>query len=113
MFELGIRGLSVPLVYMPSVADEIEAIINLNLAQPMELVALFISRLLKGLQNLSNAEDGFHMNWGQASFEIEDIGIVFFRPVADAETKERILLICQIQWSFETSRFFPSFLGDL
>ena len=63
----------------------------------MTLVALFISRLLKGLQNLSNAEDGFHVSWG------------FFRPVLDPETGEKAFLIDQIQWKFETSRFFSSF----
>ena len=109
MDDLGICGLGTALLYTPDVASEIETVINLNLEQPMTLVALFISRLLKGLQNLSNAEDGFHVSWGRCSYEIEDIGTVFFRPVLDPETGEKAFLIDQIQWKFETSRFFSSF----
>lgn len=109
MFDLGLRGVGVTLMYTPGVAAEIESIINLNLGQPMELVALFISRLLKGLQNLSNAVDGFHVSWGQTTYVIEDIGTVFFRPMVDGETGEKTFLIQQIRWEFESSRFFSGF----
>ena len=111
MFELGICGLGVSLLYTPNVPEEIENIINLNLSRSMDLLALFISRLLKGLQNLSNADEGFHVRWGQSSYAIEDIGTVFFRPILDSETGEKIFMIYKIQWMFETSRFFSGFFA--
>lgn len=86
-------GTDTELIYSAIVSYDIENTININLNQPLRLVALFISRLLKGLQNLTNCKD----DW------------VFFLPVYDPNTGEYALYVNDIQWSFESSRFFGSF----
>ena len=86
-------GTDTELIYSAIVSYDIENTININLNQPLRLVALFISRLLKGLQNLTNCKDD----------------LVFFLPVYDPNTGEYALYVNDIQWSFESSRFFGSF----
>ena len=107
--EFTLKGLGVRLVYTPNVINEIDRIIDLNLSISVDLVSLFISRLLKGLQNLSNTDALFSFNSGSYSYVIEDIGIVIFRPVTDISTGEKAFVIMDIQWSFMTSRHFSKF----
>ena len=57
--------------YSPSFLAEIDRVIDMNLDK-IALVALFISRLLKGIQNLTNAEQEVQSSWGMHSYEIED-----------------------------------------
>ncbi len=102
-------GTDTELFYSAIVSYDIENTININLNQPLRLVALFISRLLKGLQNLTNCKDDWGGAWGYKSYFIEDIGTVFFLPVYDPNTGEYALYVNDIQWSFESSRFFGSF----
>ena len=103
-----IVGLGVQLVYSPFVEADIEYVIESNLKQPLSVLAMFISRLLKGLQNLSNASD-FLFSWGNYYYTIEDIGNVSFLPIQDPKTEEKAFAIESIQWSFEESRFFSEF----
>lgn len=107
--EFALKGLGVRLIYLPSVVSEIDRVIDLNLTVSVNLVSLFISRLLKGLQNLSNSDALYSFNWGQYSYEIEDIGIVCFRPVMDATTGEKAFVVESIQWAFATSTLFSEF----
>ena len=103
-------GTDTELIYSAKVSFEIENTINININQPLSLVALFISRLLKGLQNLTNCKDDWGVSWGYSTFVIDDIGTVFFLPVYDPETEESAIYINDIKWSFESSRFFGSFI---
>lgn len=103
-----IVGLGVQLIYSPEVEAEFETTIGQNLDRPLTTVALFISRLLKGLQDLSNATD-FRFSWGRYYYLIEDVGEVSFYPVQDMETGEKAFMIESIDWRFETSRFFSEF----
>lgn len=109
VMEFALKGLGVRLIYLPSVVSEIDRVIDLNLTVSVNLVSLFISRLLKGLQNLSNSDALYSFNWGQYSYEIEDIGIVCFRPVMDATTGEKAFVVESIQWAFATSTLFSEF----
>jgi len=102
-------GTDTELVYSEKVSLDIENIINMNLNQPLSLVALFISRLLKGLQNLTNCKDDWGGSWGFKTFSIEDIGTVFFLPIYDPETGDYALYINDIQWAFKSSKFFEAF----
>lgn len=97
------------LKFAPIVITEIDQIIENNLDNP-SLVALFISRLLKGFQNLSNEELETYANWSNYSYEIDDIDTVSFKVYCDSATGILALVIDDINWSFPTSRFFSSFL---
>lgn len=90
--------------YAKSVVEEIDHVIDRNLDKPT-LVALFISRLLKGFQNLTNVRP----NWGTYTYEIEDIAIVSFKMYCDASDGSIAIAIDSIQWTFATSRFFSDF----
>jgi len=105
-----ICGLGIELVYSPEFINEVERIIDLNLNTSTELIGLFISRLIKGLQNLSNSDSEFRIKWGIYEYEIEDIGTVGFLPLFDPESGERVLHIQNIAWHFATSRFFGDFI---
>lgn len=107
--QFPISNLAVPLLYSSSFLDEVESVIVKNVDDNISGVALFISRLIKGLQNLSNADVEVLMNWGKCSYEIEDIGIVTFRALMDEETGEKAYAIEEIKWTFASSPFFSSF----
>ena len=96
------------LKYAKSVVEEIDQVIDRNLDKPT-LVALFISRLLKGFQDLTNAEYEVRPNWGTYTYEIEDIAIVSFKMYCDASDGSIAIAIDSIQWTFATSRFFSDF----
>ena len=96
------------LKYAKSVVEEIDQVIDRNLDKPT-LVALFISRLLKGFQNLTTAEYEVRPNWGTYTYEIEDIAIVSFKMYCDASDGYIAIAIDSIQWTFATSRFFSDF----
>ena len=107
--QFPISNLAVPLLYSPFFLDEVESVIVNNVDDDVPGVALFISRLIKGLQNLSNADAEVQMNWGKCSYEIEDIGIVTFRALMDEETGEKVYAIEEIKWTFARSAFFSTF----
>ena len=98
-----------PLVLSASFIVEVENVINRNSDSNVSLVALFISRLIKGLQNLTCSDDEYSISWGNLSYEIEDIGVVDFTPLVDDESREKVLYISMIRWTFATSRFFSEF----
>lgn len=61
---IALKGLGVRLIYLPSVVSEIDRVTDLNLSVSINQVSLFISRLLKGIQNLSNSDTLYSFNWG-------------------------------------------------
>lgn len=103
-----ITGRDVILRYSPSFLIEIDRVIDLNLDK-ITLIALFISRLLKGLQNLTNANQEVMSSWGMYSYEIEDIGIVDFKLIINPISGVTAIAIESIHWKLATSRFFSSF----
>ncbi len=98
------------MVYSPEFIEEVERIIDLNLNASTKSVGLFISRLIKGLQNMSNSESEFRIKWGTYEYEIEDIGTVSFLPMFDPESGEKFLIVKSITWCFAASRFFGDFI---
>ena len=106
--QIPIANTSVPLLYSTSFFNEVEYIIEKNVLSQVQETALFISRLIKGLQNLSNSDLEVNCSWGECSFPIEDIGVVHFRALFDEESGERVYTIESIQWTFATSRFLSS-----
>lgn len=106
----GIVNTGIPLQFSSEFVSEVEAVVDMNANSNTAKVALFLSRLIKGLQNLSRSEAGFAVSWGCYSYEIEDIGIVSFRPLLDAESGQKVFHILSIYWTFATSRFFREFL---
>lgn len=84
-----VRTTGVELIYSSEVTSEIERIISLNLSVPLDKVALFISRLLKGFQNLANSDNDFIPYWGDYLYEMEDIGMVVFQPIFDTTSEKR------------------------
>lgn len=107
--QFSISNLAVPLLYSSSFLDEVERVIVKNVDDHVSSVALFISRLIKGLQDLSNSDVEVFMNWGICNYMIEDIGVVSFRALVDEETGERLYAIDDIKWMFATSSFFSMF----
>ncbi len=103
---LGIVNTGVPLLLSASFVLEVERVIDMNIDADVSRVAFFISRLIKGLQNLSCSEGGYEVSWGNYSYEIEDIGLVQFVPLMDNESGEKTFHIISIQWTFSISRFF-------
>lgn len=107
--RISIVGLDVPLLFSPLFIEEVESVIDKNVSDRVSDVALFISRLVKGLQNLSKIEDGVYKYWGEYTYEIEDIGVVHFRPLFDSADGKCIFAIERMDWKFSTSRFFMAF----
>ena len=105
-----ISNTGISLQYSTTFLEKVERVINLNVDKDVSRVALFISRILKGLQNLSKEDTDFNMSWGKYSYSIEDIGTILFRPLFDEETGEKAYAIDDIQWAFGTSRFFSGFV---
>ena len=108
--KLDIIGLNVPLLFSPAFIQEVETVIDKNVDTNVQLVALFISRLLKGLQNLANSDEEVLRSWGQFSYEIEDVGIVLVSPLYDPDTLERSYAVESIKWTFATGKFFMELL---
>lgn len=102
-------NVSVPLIYSTSFIEEVERVIQENVDENVSGVALFISRLIKGLQNLSNSDGEYQNNWGEYTFDVEDIGVICFRALIDADKGEKTYAIESIRWTFGTSRFFSRF----
>jgi len=104
--RLNIVNTGIPLMFSASFISQLEDVVNRNVNSNVSLVALFISRIIKGLQALSCSEGTYHISWGTYSYTIEDIGVVCFQPLMDIETGERAYHILSIQWTFATSHFF-------
>lgn len=98
----------IQLRYSPRVIAEIDSVIDHNLGN-LNLLALFISRLLKGLQNLTNDDIVVDSSWGNHAYEIDDIGMVSFKVIIDSSSGVKYIVIESIQWAFLTSRFFNEF----
>ncbi len=105
-FPLTPEGIT--LIYSTRVIEEIDRVIDNNLDN-LQLLALFISRLLKGLQNLCNDNLEINSSWGEHFFEIEDIAKVYFGIIIDPGSNEKFITVDTIQWTFATSRFFSGF----
>ena len=93
----------------PFFQTQLDAVLEKNTYQNLTMYALFISRLIKGLQDLTNSDIHITRNWGNCLYSIDDIGIVKFRPVMDADTGAQALIIESINWTFATSKFFSEF----
>ena len=108
--QLRIVGLGFSLLYSESFVEKLELVIILNVDRAVGKVALFISRLIKGLQDFSHLDYMMiQKRWGDFSFEIKDIGVIKFTPIFDDETGQKALAIDDIIWSFSSSRFFSGF----
>ena len=107
--EFNIVKTDVPLLMSASFLMEVETVVDRNVESNVSLVALFLSRLIKGLQNLSCSDGEYSVSWGNYAYSIEDIGIVGFCPLMDPETGEKAFHLISIQWTFSTSRFFSMF----
>lgn len=104
--QLRIVGLGFSLLYSESFVEKLELVIILNVDRAVGKVALFISRLIKGLQDFSHLDYMMiQKRWGDFSFEIKDIGVIKFTPIFDDETGQKALAIDDIIWSFSSSRF--------
>lgn len=104
--QLVIIGLNVPLLFSPAFIQEVETVIDKNVDTNVQLVALFISRLLKGLQNLANSDEEVLRIGGEFSYEIEDIGIVLVSPLYDPDTSERSYAVESVKWTYASGKFF-------
>ncbi len=104
--RLNIVNTGIPLMFSASFISQLEEVVNRNVDSSVTQVALFISRIIKGLQALSRSEGTYNVSWGTYSYSIEDIGVVHFQPLMDMETGDRVYHILSIQWTFATSRFF-------
>ena len=107
--NLPIVNTGVLLYISPYFLSQVDEVIANNSDNNTQLVALFLSRLIKGLQNLSNMDTPTDSSWGKHTYTIEDIGIVSFRPVIDREKQQPAIAIEQIEWTFVNSYFFNSF----
>lgn len=87
---------------------EIDSVIDHNLGN-LNLLALFISRLLKGLQDLTNDDIVVDSSWGNHTYAIDDIGVVSFKVIIDSSSGVKYIAVESIQWAFPTSRFFNEF----
>ena len=104
--NFGIVNTGVTLILSASFFSEVDNVIDRNVDSNVKLVALFISRLIKGLQNLSCSDFEVPFSWGNYSYEIEDIGIVNFTALMDDETGEKAFHVLSISWTFNSSNFF-------
>lgn len=99
------------LYYDQAFVQEVERVLDLNLTQPLERFALFLSWLRKGIQDLTGDftlvknEDG----WKDLSYQITDIGTVYFQIIQDIETSDIFIRITGIRWSFKQGYHFKSF----
>ena len=108
--KLNVVGIEVPLLFSPSFLSELEDVVDRNVENNVQLTALFISRMLKGLQNLSNSEQEVLRSWDAFSFEIEDIGVVTLSPLYDPDTNISVYAVESIQWKFASSGLFKDLL---
>ena len=99
---------SIRLRVSPELVLEINRVIDLNLDK-VQLVALFISRLLKGLQDMTNAEEDVSSSWSVCTYEVEDIGIFAFRLFLDTNNGITTFAVDSVRWTFATSRYFSGF----
>ena len=100
---------AIQIQYAPSVLVKVDSVIDKNLNNSSQ-VALFISRLIKGFQNLTNEDLIINSSFGKYTYEIEDIGVVLFSYFFNPETGISAFVIDDIYWTFPTSRFFSSFV---
>lgn len=108
--DLPISNVGFALFYSTSFLEKVEAVIDANVDERVSDVALFITRLIKGLQNLSNSDSEVAASWGEYLYDIEDVGVVSFRLLFDEATGEKVLAIENVRWAFSTSRFFSGFV---
>ena len=102
---------NIHLYYDLAFVQEVERVLELNLTQPMERFALFLSWLRKGIQDLT---DGLTLvrnerEWKDLSYQIPEIGTVFFQIIQEIETDETFIRIKSIQWSFKQGYHFKTF----
>ena len=71
--NLGIVNTGIPLLLSTSFVSEVERILDANVKNNVALAALFLSRLIKGLQNLSHSDGTYSLTWGQYFYVVEDI----------------------------------------
>lgn len=100
------------LYYDASFIKEVDRVLDLNLSQPLEQVAYMMSLLRKGIQNLTNDNERVRNedDWSTLSYTIDNIGIVLFHLIQDAETRETFIQITGIRWTLKDSSFFKDFL---
>ena len=100
------------LYYDVSFVQEVDRVIECNLAQPLEKQALLISLLRKGIQNLatSNPLVKNEDNWTTLSYSIESIGSILFHVIQDADSGDTFIHIVGIRWKLKESYLFREFV---
>lgn len=106
--RLKIANLSVPLYYSIAFLGQVEIVIEKNVDRKIDEAALFISRLIKGLQDLSCSDPDISRSWGTCTYLIEDIGHIHFRYLIDEETGDKAYVIDEAEWLFEKSHLFST-----
>ena len=96
----------ISLYLSPAFVQQVDEVIENNVYDNTQLVALFISRLIKGLQNLSNIDAVVDCFWGEHTYTIEDIGIISFCPLIDTLSQKPTFAIESISWTLSISSLF-------
>lgn len=101
----------IQLYYDASFVKEVDRVLDLNLSLPLDKVAYMMSLLRKGIQSLTNDNERVRNedDWNTLSYSIDNIGIVFFHLIQDAETRETFIQITGIRWALKDSPFFKDF----
>lgn len=110
--DLPIVNTGIKLFLSPVFLQQVESIVDKNADDNTDLVALFISRLIKGLQNLSKLDTPTQTSTGRHLFTIEDIGVISFIPISDSSSHMQYIAVEQIDWTFSTSFFFNVFTTE-
>ena len=110
--KLPIVNTGIKLFLSPLFLQQVDEIVDKNADEHTELVALFMSRLIKGLQNLSNIDTLTQTSMWQHVFTIEDIGIISFMPFFDSSSHTQYIAVEHIEWTLRTSYFFHVFNAE-
>ena len=107
--EIPVVNTGYPLLLSRAFLQQVDDLIEKNVENHTRQVALFLSRLIKGLQNLSNLDPLVDSRWGENTYQIDDIGVVVFQPVRDSVSQQSAILVERINWQLSTSFFFSEF----
>lgn len=107
--EIPVVNTGYPLLLSRAFLQQVDDLIEKNVENHTRQIALFLSRLIKGLQNLSNLDPLVDSRWGENTYQIDDIGVVVFQPVRDSVSQQSAILVERIHWQLSTSFFFSEF----